>query len=169
MMSVIVIIDNSANFFPSYSTYVEVGFCKIDIIIIGDNGVNFNGMTNVLCDGVNIWKGFFSNLHQRGILQNWHTPWRWSGCNFSGAKWTHKGDYFHQMFVMSNNIKNWAWPHYNFIVGTCVPLPSFPYVSFSCILRLALVIFSISSPTFISIIPSSHELHHCCKCFQVMF
>jgi hypothetical protein len=47
-------------FHPTY--YVEVGFCKIDIIVIGDNGTNFNGMMNVLCNGMNIGKGKFSNL-----------------------------------------------------------------------------------------------------------
>ncbi len=116
-------------FFHHANTYVDIGFCKIDIA-------------------------------HRGEV----------GANFSGATWTHKGDYFHQMFVMSNNIKNWAWSHYNFIVGTFVPLPSFPCVSFSCIFHLALFhLFKYLSPTFIPIILSSNELHHCCKCFQVMF
>jgi hypothetical protein len=48
--------------FHATNTYVEVGFCKIDIIIIGDNGANFNGMMNVLCNGVNTGKGIFSSL-----------------------------------------------------------------------------------------------------------
>lgn len=51
-------------FHPTY-TYINIGFCKIDVAHGSEVGANFNGATR-----------------------------------------THKGDYFHQMFVMSNDIKN---------------------------------------------------------------